>query len=168
MKLISNGLSLFIINTLIIMWLQSKPEEYASSELPEDELRRMVETIHHEGRRESILGQAAVAHVVLNRVKSPLYPDSVCEVVWQPGKFLWTEDGRSDRVTDLDAGAKAVDLTLAVTRGKIKDPGGGHAPLPRTPQGRAGLVEPRVSAHRGRTYLCQANGKVGVIGAGPN
>jgi spore germination cell wall hydrolase CwlJ-like protein len=72
-----------------------------------------------------LIGQAAVAHVTLNRVRAPVYPDSVCGVVWQKGQFSWTEDGRSDRMTDLDAIGKAVDIALAASRGKIKDPTGG-------------------------------------------
>jgi spore germination cell wall hydrolase CwlJ-like protein len=46
-------------------------------------------------------------------------------VVWQKGQFSWTEDGRSDRMTDPDAIGKAVDIALAAARGKIKDPTGG-------------------------------------------
>jgi N-acetylmuramoyl-L-alanine amidase len=81
--------------------------------------------VYFEARGEDALGQAAVAHVILNRVKSPLYPDSVREVVWQPGPFSVTNDGCSNRMTDLDAIGKAVDIALATSRGKIKDPTGG-------------------------------------------
>jgi spore germination cell wall hydrolase CwlJ-like protein len=82
----------------------------------------MVQNVYHESRGESTPGQTAVAHVTLNRVKSLLYPDSVCGVVWQPGQFAWTEDGRTDGMTDLDAIGKAVDLALAASQGRIKDP----------------------------------------------
>jgi N-acetylmuramoyl-L-alanine amidase len=93
--------------------------------LSEDELGCLVANVYHESRGESLIGQAVVAHVTLNRVKSPFYPDTVCGVVWQPGQFSWTEDGRSDRMTDLDAIGKAVDIALAASRSKIKDPTGG-------------------------------------------
>ena len=39
--------------------------------------------VYYEARGESPAGQAAVAQVVLNRVRSPLYPKSVCGVVYQ-------------------------------------------------------------------------------------
>jgi N-acetylmuramoyl-L-alanine amidase len=125
MKLISNALSLFIIIALVIICLQGKPEQKVSRDLSERELGCLVANVYHESRGESVLGQAAVAHVTLNRVRSPAYPDTVCGVVWQPGQFSWTEDGRSDRMTDLDAIGKAVDIALAASRGKIKDPTGG-------------------------------------------
>jgi N-acetylmuramoyl-L-alanine amidase len=85
----------------------------------------MVQNLYHEARGEDVLGRAAVAHVTLNRVRSPAYPDTVCGVVWQKGPFSRTEDGRSDRMTDLDAIGQAVDIALAASRGKLKDPTGG-------------------------------------------
>jgi N-acetylmuramoyl-L-alanine amidase len=125
MKLISNLLSLFIIIALAVMVFHGKPKQHATRDLSENDLFCMVQNLYHESRGESVLGQAAVAYVTLNRVRSPAYPDSVCDVVWQPGQFSWTEDGRSDRMTELDAIGKAVDIALAVSRGKIKDPTGG-------------------------------------------
>jgi spore germination cell wall hydrolase CwlJ-like protein len=125
MKLISNALTLFIIAALAVVVFQGKPERQAVRDLSEDDLFYMVQNVYHEARGEDALGQAAVAYVTLNRVKSPAYPDTVCGVVWQKGQFSWTEDGLSDRMTDLQAIQKAVDISLAVSRGKIKDPIGG-------------------------------------------
>jgi spore germination cell wall hydrolase CwlJ-like protein len=125
MKLISNAFTLFIIVALAVMWLYGKPEQQAARDLSDDDLFCMVQNVYHESRGESLIGQAAVAHVTLNRVRAPAYPNSVCGVVWQPGQFSWTEDGRSDRMTDLDVIGKAVDVALAASRGKIKDPTGG-------------------------------------------
>jgi N-acetylmuramoyl-L-alanine amidase len=125
MKLISNALTLFIIIALAVMVLHGKPKQQAARDLSEDDLFCMVQNVYHESRGESLIGQAAVAHVTLNRVRSPAYPDTVCGVVWQKGQFSWTEDGRIDRMTDLDAVGKAVDIALAALRGKIKDPTGG-------------------------------------------
>ena len=125
MKLISTALTLFIIIAIAVMMFHGKPKQQATMDLSEAELFYLTQAIYHEARGEDTLGQAAVAHVILNRVKSPLYPDSVREVVWQPEQFSFTNDGRSDRMTDLPAIEKAVDIALAVTRGKIKDPTGG-------------------------------------------
>jgi spore germination cell wall hydrolase CwlJ-like protein len=125
MKLISNALSLFIIIALAVMVFHGKPERQAARDLSEDDLLCMVQNVYFEARSEDALGQAAVAHVTLNRVRLPAYPDSVCDVVWQRGQFSWTENGRSDRMTDLDAIGKAVDIALAASRGKCKHPTGG-------------------------------------------
>jgi len=57
--------------------------------------------IYHEARGEPKAGQYAVAEVTLNRVASPRYPNTICEVVYQKnwdrirrryvGAFSWTE-----------------------------------------------------------------------------
>ena len=57
--------------------------------------------IYHEARGEPTAGQNAVAEVTLNRVASPRYPNTICEVVYQKGwdrirrrdvgAFSWTE-----------------------------------------------------------------------------
>lgn len=125
MKLISNALSLFLLIALAVMMFHGKPERQAVRDLSEDNLFCMVQNVYHEARGEDAIGQAAVAHVTLNRVRSPTYPDSVCGVVWQKGQFSWFSDGKSDRMADLDAIGKAVDIALAAARGRIKDPTGG-------------------------------------------
>ena len=125
MKLLSHFFSLFIILALAIICRQDTPKKHGSRDLSERELGCLIETVYFAARGEDALGQAAVAHVTLNRVNSPRCPDSVCDVAWQMGQFSWTEDGRSDRMTDMDAIGKAVDIALAVSCGKIKDPTGG-------------------------------------------
>lgn len=61
----------------------------------------LARNIYHEARGEPIDGQYAVAEVTLNRVASRLFPDTVCEVVYEKrldisrnrlvGAFSWTE-----------------------------------------------------------------------------
>ena len=56
----------------------------------DEQLRCLAQNIYHEARGEQEAGQLAVAAVTLNRVRSPYYPNTVCEVVWQPWQFSWT------------------------------------------------------------------------------
>ncbi len=59
--------------------------------------------LYHEARGETELGQIAVAQVILNRVKSLKYPDSICGVVFENAhrfnacQFSFACDGRSDK-----------------------------------------------------------------------
>lgn len=55
------------------------------------ELGCLAMNIYHEGRGESAEGRAAIASVTMNRKRSPNYPDTVCEVVWQDQQFSWTK-----------------------------------------------------------------------------
>ncbi|WP_339640506.1 cell wall hydrolase [Jannaschia helgolandensis] len=75
--------------------------------------RCLTEAIYFEARGEPLDGQVAVAEVVLNRVDSKRYPDTVCDVVNQgTGKlnacqFSYTCDGIPERVTEPKAWDKA-------------------------------------------------------------
>lgn len=53
----------------------------------EKDIKELANVIYHEARGESRKGQIAVAHVVLNRVADPRYPNSVAGVVWQRHQF---------------------------------------------------------------------------------
>ena len=52
--------------------------------------------IFFEARAEPIDGMQAVANVVINRVEDSRYPDTVCDVVWEPKQFSFTHDGLTD------------------------------------------------------------------------
>jgi spore germination cell wall hydrolase CwlJ-like protein len=56
----------------------------------ETDLECLSKNLYHEARDQGIEGLAAVAKVTKNRVKSPLFPDTICEVVWQRKQFSWT------------------------------------------------------------------------------
>jgi spore germination cell wall hydrolase CwlJ-like protein len=125
MKLISNAFTLFIIIALVIICMQDKREKRKVVEINERELVCLAHNIVMESANQPNIGQAAVAWVTLNRVRASGYPDSICGVVWQDRQFSWTHDGKPVTVTDMKAVSKAVDIALAVVRGKIPDPSGG-------------------------------------------
>tara|TARA_R110000744_G_scaffold24139_5_gene60744 strand:- start:176 stop:568 length:393 start_codon:yes stop_codon:yes gene_type:complete len=88
--------------------------------------------IYHEARSEPMVGQYAVAHVVLNRVQSDRFPDSVCAVVYQGYnkgmnrcQFSWFCDGQSDRPREQVAWARALLVADDVMQGDIPDPTSG-------------------------------------------
>lgn len=64
-------------------------------------------TVYFEARGEEPDAQRMVAEVVMERVNSDKYPDSVCGVVWQDGQFSWTNDGKSDKPKDTVAWLQA-------------------------------------------------------------
>ena len=80
------------------------------------ELKCLATAIYFEARGEPEDGQLAVAQVVLNRVKNPTYPNTICGVVYQNQskrnrcQFSFACDGRPDRVTDNAAWTKAEEL----------------------------------------------------------
>lgn len=94
------------------------------------ERKCLAEAIYYEARSESRVGRMAVADVVLNRVASPIYPDSICEVVYQGAErrtgcqFSFTCDGsmkarrnqRQWREAELLAGAIMAGVRKPVSR----------------------------------------------------
>ncbi len=49
----------------------------------------LADNLYHEARGESLAGIKAVASVVLNRVASKRWPNSICKVVYQRKQFSW-------------------------------------------------------------------------------
>ncbi len=61
---------------------------------PEDDLQLLAHLIHAEARGEPYRGQVAVGAVVMNRVASPDFPDTVREVIMASGQFSCVDDGQ--------------------------------------------------------------------------
>ena len=65
------------------------------------DLELLARIISAESRGEPYIGQVAVGAVVLNRVESSSFPDSISGVVYQPGAFTAITDGQiNEAVTD--------------------------------------------------------------------
>lgn len=83
----------------------------------------LATAIYHEARGEPVRGQIAVAQVVLNRVKSQYYPNSVCGVVFQNDhwrnrcQFSFACDGKSDSWRDRQSWATAIAISDMVADG---------------------------------------------------
>ncbi|HNS87519.1 MAG TPA: cell wall hydrolase [Parvularculaceae bacterium] len=99
--------------------------------LDEEERTCLAQAIYYEARSERRVGQLAVADVVLNRVASPVYPDTICEVVFQGSErknlgcqFSFTCDGsmkarlneRKWREAEMLAGAVLAGIRKPVSR----------------------------------------------------
>jgi hypothetical protein len=110
--------------------------EVAALGLSTAELRQEVDclalNIYFEARNEPYEGQIAVAHVVLNRVSDPRFPETACEVIRQGGarerhrcQFSWWCDGLSDRPKNNAKWATSKALAEAVYWGRSTDPTAG-------------------------------------------
>lgn len=63
-----------------------------SSMASEKQLRCLQANIYWEARNQDELGQTLVAWVTLNRVQDKRWPNTICQVVYQPSQFSWTLD----------------------------------------------------------------------------
>ena len=58
------------------------------------DLYLLAKCIHAEARGESYVGQVAVGAVILNRVASPSFPNTISGVIYQPWAFTAVYDGQ--------------------------------------------------------------------------
>lgn len=84
----------------------------------------LAKNIYFEANTQSYVGQQAVAFVTLNRVASKLYPNNICDVVWQPDQFSWTNDGKSNNPQSVKRFSVAMAAAIYVysNYGRVKDP----------------------------------------------
>jgi hypothetical protein len=93
----------------------------------------LAEAIYFESRGEAVRGQMAVAQVVLNRVFSGKYPNTVCGVVYQNAhrrlhcQFTFACDGIPDIVREPDMWERAKTIAAEMLDGKLWLPEVGKA-----------------------------------------
>ncbi|MFA5537029.1 MAG: cell wall hydrolase [Bacillota bacterium] len=77
-----------------------------------DELHLLSRVVAAESEGEPFEGQVAVAAVLLNRVKSPSFPNTVAGVIYQPLAFESVLNGHIWRVSNLEAAERAALAAL--------------------------------------------------------
>ncbi|WP_439567116.1 cell wall hydrolase [Sphingopyxis sp.] len=88
------------------------------------ELRCLAGAVYFESRGESLPGQLAVAHVVINRAQSGRFPKSLCGVVHQKSQFSFVRGGRMPAVREGTQWANAIAIAQIARDGSWKN----HAP----------------------------------------
>lgn len=91
----------------------------------------LSEALYFEARGETIKGQIAVAEVILNRVASSRFPDTVCGVVKQGTgrkfacQFTYTCDGRPERINEPAAYERVGKIARMMLNGAPRTLAGG-------------------------------------------
>ena len=99
------------------------------------ELACMATAIYFEARGEPMVGQVAVAQVIMSRVYDERYPNTICEVVKQGYYYSWNPeipipdkcqfsfwcDGKPEKIKDEDAYFWATEVAQAVMVGTLYD-----------------------------------------------
>jgi len=95
-----------------------------------DDLSCMTLNLYWEARSEGPEGMLAVGWVVLNRINSSKYPNTVCSVVKQGGvrppcEWNWYCDGRQDQPQEFKALTEAQKVASELLSNPSADPTGG-------------------------------------------
>ncbi len=99
-------------------WVTSQPDAKG-----DQEWECLAEALYFEARGEPLRGQIAVAEVILNRVDSAFYPDTVCGVVNQGTgrkhacQFSYTCDGLAETIAEPRAYRRVGKVALLMLRG---------------------------------------------------
>jgi hypothetical protein len=89
------------------------------------DLECLTEAVYYEARGESVRGQAAVAQVIINRVKHPAFPKSVCAVVFQGAgrrgcQFSFACDGSMRKRRESAAWTRAREIASRAMSGALR------------------------------------------------
>lgn len=108
---------IFILSTISIV--ESKEIIVDCDSVRNDEKICLACNIYHEARNQSKLGQYMVGKVTLNRKESNLFPNTICEVVWQKNsrgsaQFSWTSDGALDYVLNEGSWDSAMNIAVSL------------------------------------------------------
>lgn len=101
-------------------WLDSQPEADGGPEFA-----CLAEALYFEARGETVKGQFAVAEVIMNRVKSDRFPDTVCAVVNQGTgrkhqcQFSYTCDGYKEVIAEKKAHDRVSKVARTVLDGTV-------------------------------------------------
>ncbi len=109
---------------------EARPMRLARYSFTQDEIDKAIEclttAIYHEAGFESDQGRRAVAQVILNRVRHPAYPSSVCDVVYEGSlrrtgcQFTFTCDGSLARRPVQWAWSKSVAVAQQAVAGTVE------------------------------------------------
>ncbi|MEP2891463.1 cell wall hydrolase [Tateyamaria sp.] len=100
-------------------WLEAQPNPTGNANW-----QCLSEALYFEARGETLKGQFAVAEVIMNRVASTRFPDSLCGVINQGTgrkyqcQFTYTCDGNPERINEPGSFVRAGKVARAVMDGR--------------------------------------------------
>lgn len=121
--MISTILILILIFTIIAMINNKsmKEVEASSNANSTSDVQLIARAINGEARGEPYEGQVAVGAVILNRVKSSKFPNTIAGVIYEPGAFTAVADGQIN--VPIEEGSTVVKAARDALNGW--DPSGG-------------------------------------------
>ena len=108
--------------TYTTAWLDAQPAATGDANF-----ECLAQALYFEARGETVKGQFAVAEVILNRVQSAQFPNSVCAVVKQGTgrlhqcQFSYNCDGRAEAITERQAHERVAKVARASLDGARED-----------------------------------------------
>ena len=102
--------------TLKAMGISSSSSSGTSSSSNSTNVNLLAKLIYGESRGEPYAGQVAVGAVVMNRVKSSSFPNTISGVIYQSGSFDAVRDGQINLAPDATAMVQFITLIQQLQR----------------------------------------------------
>jgi hypothetical protein len=99
--------------------------EHAGSSVPSAEFECLAGAVYFESKSEPLVGQLAVAEVIINRSRSGRFPASLCGVVKQRGQFSFVRGGR---LPPIPRGSKQWHQAVGISHVALNELAKGNAP----------------------------------------
>lgn len=98
-KIIKTIITIFILIIVFLLNLtfiktKNQLQVYAVGSAQTSNVQLLARAINGEARGEPYEGQVAVGAVIMNRVKSPNFPNTIAGVIYQSGAFTAVSDGQ--------------------------------------------------------------------------
>lgn len=96
-KILTNSILIFIITLMLLAIFEKinvKTINAESNSNTTSDVQLIARAINGEARGEPYEGQVAVGAVILNRVKSPNFPNTIAGVIYEKGAFTAVSDGQ--------------------------------------------------------------------------
>ena len=96
-KIITNTIIIIIITLMLLAIFEklfTKTTNATSNSNTTSDVQLLARAINGEARGEPYEGQVAVGAVILNRVKSPNFPNTIAGVIYEKGAFTAVSDGQ--------------------------------------------------------------------------
>ena len=104
---------------------KESPIELAAAQFGRDQYC-LAEAMYHEARSEGVVGQKAIAEVILQRVRSRFYPNTICGVVYegtergdQRCQFSYACNGSLDEAVEPKAWERSSRLASRIMAGTV-------------------------------------------------
>jgi N-acetylmuramoyl-L-alanine amidase len=95
--------------TLAALGIKASSSSGTSSSYSDADVQLLAKLIYGEARGESYVGQVAVGAVVMNRIKSASFPNTMSGVIYQSYAFTAVADGQINLTPDATAKKAAQD-----------------------------------------------------------
>lgn len=111
-NLISAGIALILGAIMAFFLVKNVHAESLYETMDTDDIHLLAQLAHAEGHNQDVDGMKYIVAVILNRVESDIFPDTISEVIFQDGQFAVVGNGEFEKAIPEESDFEAVKQEL--------------------------------------------------------